>query len=58
MHTSLGLAVTSREHVDGDDLTIRSSTKEASKVNIVALLKYLADQGHKASLARLQFQTG
>ena len=54
---SWGLVVTSGKRADTyvDDLMICSPTKQACKVDTVALLKYLADQGHKASLAKLQF---
>lgn len=38
-----------------DDLMICSPSKEACKIDTVALLKHLAENGHKASLQKLQF---
>uniref|UniRef100_A0AAQ4RQ79 ribonuclease H n=1 Tax=Gasterosteus aculeatus aculeatus TaxID=481459 RepID=A0AAQ4RQ79_GASAC len=38
-----------------DDMMICSPSKEACKIDTVALLKHLAENGHKASLQKLQF---
>lgn len=38
-----------------DDLLIASASKEACRLDSVALMKHLAECGHRASLAKLQF---
>uniref|UniRef100_A0A8P4FYC4 ribonuclease H n=1 Tax=Dicentrarchus labrax TaxID=13489 RepID=A0A8P4FYC4_DICLA len=38
-----------------DDLMVASPSEEACKTNTIALLTFLANSGHKASLSKLQF---